>query len=106
VLGEELPPYAQTTALGVLALQRWRDGVAWRRGLAALRRLWREEREGSLSVAVAATALRASGDDDWTSAAAAIGDHLGDPSLEQDVVALAWAAIATGPAITRVTVTS
>jgi hypothetical protein len=107
VLGEDLPPYAQTTALGVLALQRWSDGAEWRRGLDALHRLWRQEREGSLSVAIATAALRASGDDDWMPAAAAIGDHLasGDGYFERDVVALAWAAIATGPAIDRVTVT-
>jgi hypothetical protein len=108
VLGEDLPAYAQTTALGVLALQRWSDGAAWHRGLDALHGLWREEREGSLSVAVATAALRASGDDDWMAAAAAIGDHLsaGDGYFERDVVALAWAAIATGPAIDRVTVTA
>jgi hypothetical protein len=106
VLGEDLPPYAQTTALGVLGLQRWGDGAVWRRGLHALRGLWREERDGSLSVAVSAAALRASGDGDWTAAASAIGDHLGDPYFERDVVALAWAAIATTPAIAHVKVTA
>jgi hypothetical protein len=108
VLGEDLTPYAQTTALGVLALQRWGDGTEWHRGLGALHRLWREEREGSLSVPIAAAALRASGDDDWVPAAAAIGDHLaaGDGYFERDVVALAWAAIATGAAIDRMTVTA
>ena len=104
VLGEDLPPYAQTTALGVLGLQRWGDGSAWRRGLDVLHGLWREERDGSLSVAVAAAALRASGDEDWLAAASAIGDHLGDGYFDTDVVALSWAAIATGPAIERVTV--
>ena len=103
VLDEPLGPYAQTTAIAMLALQGLRDEV-WARGIERLRELWRAERAGALSVAVAAAALRANGDPDTEDAGAALEENLGRTGFAGDVVSLAWAAIATGPGLDSIRV--
>ena len=101
VFGEELPPYAQTTAAALVALQGL-DAELEARGLATLRRLWREERDGGLSLATATAALRLHGDDDASRAGRALARAF-DGSID-DTVALAWATIATGPGLARLEV--
>lgn len=104
VFGVELPPYAQTTAAALIALQG-EDGELEARGLVALRRLWRAERDGALSLAMATVALRLHRDRDATGAERALA-HMFGPGMapELDTVALAWAAIATGPGLARLEV--
>lgn len=103
VLDEPLAPYAQTTAIAMLALQGLRDDL-WARGIDRLRGLWRAERAGALSVALAATALRANDDPDYEDAEAALEESFGSTEFAGDVVSLAWAAIATGPGLDRIRV--
>jgi len=103
VLGEDLEPYAQTTAAALVALQR-ADPALEQRGLSALRRLWRAERDGGLTVALATAALRLHGDDDARACERAVFDVFDRSGFMDDVVALAWAAIATGPELIRLEV--
>ena len=98
VLGEDLPPFAQTTAAALVALQR-ADPTLEERGLSTLKRLWRAERDGGLTVALATAALRLHGDDDADASERAVFDVFERSGFMDDVVALAWAAIATGPAL-------
>ena len=100
VLGEDLEPYAQTTAAALVALQH-ADPTLEARGLSALKRLWRAERDGGLTAALATAALRLHGDDDADLAERALLDVFEHSGFLDDVVALAWAAIATGPALSR-----
>jgi hypothetical protein len=102
VLGEELPPYAQTTAAALLALGR-SDERLRERGTTALRRLWRAERSGGLSLAVATAALRANDEPDHVAAAGELERNFARSRFLGDVVATAWAAIATGPALEGMT---
>jgi hypothetical protein len=74
------------------------------RGLATLKRLWREERDGGLTVALATAALRLHGDDDADASERAVFDVFERSGFMDDVVALAWAAIATGPALSSLEV--
>ncbi len=104
VYDEDLPPYAQTTAAALLAL-RGADTELESRGIAALRHLWRAEREGGLSLAQATAALRVYGDHDADRAERALVDLFSRTGLRDDVVALSWAAIATGPALGSLEVT-
>jgi hypothetical protein len=94
VLGELLPPFAQTTAIALVALLDL-DGELEERGLAALSRLWRVESEGGLTLATALLAFRTHG---RTSEAADVATTLrslvAETSLLGDVTALAWAALA------------
>jgi hypothetical protein len=95
VLGDHLVGYAQTTAFALIAL-RGETSDFVERGLAFLRRRWRQE-AGRLTVAQAAIAFRFHG----------VGDEVG-PALETletlsrrrqpraSTVALAWSALATG----------
>jgi hypothetical protein len=103
VLGEDLPPFTQTTAVAVLALQRMKDELLVR-GLARLKQLWRAEAEGGLSLALAAAALRANRDPDHAVAATRLADVFARTRFLGDVVAQAWAAIATGPSLERLVV--
>lgn len=103
VLEESLPPYAQTTAVAMLALQRLRDEV-WARGIERLRRLWRAERAGVMSLAVAAAALRANDDPDRAEAVVALEENVERTGFAGNVVSLAWAAIAIGPGLDRLRV--
>jgi hypothetical protein len=104
VIGEDLPPFAQTTAAALVALQR-ADPALEERGLSTLKRLWRAERDGGLTVALATAALRLHGDDDADAAERAMLDVFQRSGFMDDVVALAWAAIATGSALSRLEVT-
>jgi hypothetical protein len=103
VLGEDLEPYAQTTAAALVALQH-ADLALEQRGRSALHRLWRAERDGGLTVALATAALRLHGDDDARASERAVFDVFDRSGFMDDVVALAWAAIATGPELTRLEV--
>jgi hypothetical protein len=103
VIGEDLPPFAQTTAAAMVALQR-SDATLEARGLSTLKQLWRAERDGGLTMALAAAALRLHGDHDADAAERAMFDVFGRSGFMDDVVALAWAAIATGPALSRLEV--
>ena len=98
VFGVELPPYAQTTAAALIALQG-ADAALEARGIRALRGLWRAERDGALSLAMATAALRLHGDADATDAERALTRAFGSGLPLSDTVALAWAAIATGPGL-------
>ena len=57
VLDEALPPFAQTTAVALIGL-RDLDRDLEERALAALRRLWRVESEGGLTLAMTVAAFR------------------------------------------------
>jgi hypothetical protein len=105
VLGDDLPPYAQTTAIAMLALQRIEDDGLLERGLTRLRQLWRAETDGGLSLGLATAALRANGDPDQPMARAALAENFSRTRFLGDVIAIGWAAIATGPALDRLTVT-
>ncbi|MGZ5295755.1 MAG: hypothetical protein ACXWYT_02420 [Actinomycetota bacterium] len=100
VFGDDLWPYAQTTAAAMVALQHV-DPELESRGVATLRRLWREERSGGLSVALATAALRLHGDEDADASERALLELFERTAFMDDVVSLAWSAIATGPALTR-----
>ncbi len=97
VLGEELPPFAQTTAIALIALQGL-DVELEARGLRRLRSLWREESAGGLSVATALVALRLHGDGETGDAARALDALVVETQLLGDGVALGWAALATSGA--------
>ena len=98
VLDEELPPFAQPTAIALVALVGF-DPELERRGLSTLRSLWREESAGGLNVASAIVALRVHGDDDEADRALAVLQRLvADTGLLDDGVALAWASLATSAA--------
>jgi Prenyltransferase and squalene oxidase repeat len=96
VLGEELPPFAQTTAIALIGL-RSTDPELEARGLSALRRLWRVEAAGGLSLATAVAAFRLHDDHSEANAARAVLEDLVETTrLGDDVVSLAWSALATG----------
>ena len=102
VLGEELPPYAQTTAVALLGLQGL-ELPAVERGLAVLRRLWRAER-GGLTLAQALAAFRLAGDPEAGAVGRALARRFEETGFLGDAVALAWAAIATGEGLERIRV--
>jgi len=104
VFGVELPPYAQTTAAALIALHG-ADAALETRGVSALHRLWRAERDGPLSLAMAVAALRLHDDADAGSAERALARAFGS-GAPVDTVAIAWAAIATGPGLDRLRVGS
>lgn len=103
VLDEPLAPYAQTTAIAMLALQGLRDEL-WTRGIERLRELWRAESGGGLSLALAAAALRVNDDPDHADTTAALEENFERTAFAGDVVSLAWAAMATGPGLDRIRV--
>jgi len=102
VLGEELPPFAQTTAVALLGLQGL-ELPAVGRGLAVLRRLWRAER-GGLTLAQALAAFRLAGDPEAAAVERALARRFEETGFLADAVALAWAAIATGEGLERIRV--
>lgn len=102
--GDDLRPYAQTTAAAMVSLQG-ADVDLVTRGMSALRRLWREEHDGGLSVALATAAFRLHGDEDADASERVLFELFGATAFMGDVVTLAWAMIATGPALTRLVVT-
>ncbi len=105
VFGGDLWPYAQTTASALIALQG-ADPELEQRGLSTLRRLWRDEREGGLSLAMSTVALRLHGDADADTSERALLDLFARTAFMDDVVTLAWSAIATGPSLASLEVTA
>lgn len=94
VLGEELPPFAQTTAVALIGLRGF-DPDLEMRGLGILRRLWRDESAGGLSLATAMAAFRIHGDDSEAELVKASLQRLVERTgLEGDGIASAWAALA------------
>ena len=98
VLGVDLPPYAQTTAVALVALQG-AEPELFVRGLTALDRLWRAERRGGLSLAMALAAFRLADEPVAREVERELDAELDRTGLLDDVVALAWTAIAAGPGI-------
>jgi hypothetical protein len=94
VLGEELPPFAQTTAIALIGLRGF-DPDLEARGVFTLRRLWPVESAGGLSLATALAAFRVRGaGGDAESAKAALEELVRATRLQGDVVSLGWAALA------------
>jgi hypothetical protein len=96
--GVPLPPYAQTTALSLIALQGTPGGLV-ERGRGALRELVGHEALGPLTAATAAVALRLLGDAD--------GERLGEEARSGlgrvapvDAVTTAWVMLATASGTT------
>jgi len=103
VLGVDLPPYAETTAIALIALQG-ADPDLYQRGVDALDRLWRDERQGGLSLAMSLAAfrlMRGPAHPSISPIERALDVELERTGLLDDVVALAWAAIASGPGLDR-----
>ena len=97
VLGEDLPPFAQTTAVALIGLSGL-DRDLESRGLDTLSRLWRVESAGGLSLATALVAFRVHGRANEARAARTALDRLVDGTrLLEDGVALCWAALAMHP---------
>lgn len=105
VFGDDLRPYAQTTAVALLALQGTDRGLE-ERGMGVFRKLWRDEREGGLSLAMSNAVLGLRRDPDAAEARRALFDLFERTAFLDDIVTLAWAAIATGPALSRLGVAS
>lgn len=96
VLDEELPPFAQSTAVALIGL-RGSDAELEARGLGALRRLWPVESAGGLSLATALAAFRIHDEAAEADAVRAVLEDLVDATrLQDDVVSLGWAALAIG----------
>jgi hypothetical protein len=101
VLDEDLPPFAQTTAVALIAL-RGAEPELETRGLDVLRTLSRTEASGGLSLATALAAFRLYEDAESTDGAAdALGELIDRTELTGDGVALAWSALAAGPGLGR-----
>jgi hypothetical protein len=98
VLGVDLPPYVQTTAVALVALQGTEPEL-FARGLTALDRLWRAERHGGLSLAMALAAFRLADEPIAGEVERQLDAELDRTGLLDDVVALAWTAIAAGPGL-------
>jgi hypothetical protein len=94
VLGEDLPPFAQTTAIALIGLSGL-DADLEVRGLSSLGRLWRVESAGGLSLATALVAFREHGRANEAKAVRTALNHLVERTrLQDDGVALGWAALA------------
>ena len=92
----DLRGYVQTTAIGLIALQRG-DPEMVGRGFDFLRRQWRVE-PGGLTVAQAIVALRLHGfDDDVPELVGALETIAQRPSFREKPLAVAWATLAAGP---------
>ena len=102
VYGTELAPFVQTTAAALLALQGAAPELV-ARGRRVLRDRALEE-QGGLSLAVAHTALRLTGDAPPTAIEDALAARFEATAFLGDVTATAWAALATGPAFERLRV--
>jgi hypothetical protein len=101
VLGEELPPFVQPTGLVLLALH----GLATpqvHRGLERLAGLWRQERQGLLSLAVAVAALRRHAHPEAVAAARSLRRRVDEVDIGLiDTISLAWTSIALGAGLDR-----
>jgi hypothetical protein len=103
VLDEELVPFAQTTAVALVAL-RDLDAQLEARGVETLRRLWRLESAGGLTLATAVAAFRVHGEGTEAAAASDLLRRLVvETELLGDVTALAWAALATSDRLRETT---
>ncbi len=99
VLGVPLEPFAQTTAIALVALQDSDPALA-QRGFTALRRVWPRE-QGGLSLATSLAAFRLAGLADAVDVEQALAEEFDGTGFLDDVVALAWAVLATGPQLER-----
>jgi hypothetical protein len=97
VLGEDLPPFGQTTAVALVALQDEPQALS-ARGATVLRRLWRVER-GGLTLGTTLAAFRLLDDPDAEAVSHAVATAFEGTGFLNDIVALAWAALATGPGL-------
>jgi hypothetical protein len=96
VLLEDLPPFAQTTAMALVGLHGF-DPDLEERGLAALRRLWPVESAGGLSLATTLGAFRIHGAHaDAERVRKALEDLVRKTELQGDVVSLGWAGLVLG----------
>jgi hypothetical protein len=103
VLGEDLPPFVQTTAIALVSLSGLDQDLATR-GLSTLRRIWRQESAGGLSLATALAAFRAHGaSTDADAVRIELERLIATTGLLGDGVALTWAALASGRALEAVT---
>jgi len=102
VLEEALPPFGQTTAMALIGLHGGSATDLIDRGVAALRRLWPAER-GPLTLATSLAAFRLLGLPDADDVGSELADLL-EREPTEDVVALAWAAIASGPGLAELAV--
>jgi hypothetical protein len=104
VLGVDLPPYVQTTAIALVGAQgelpEQRD-----RALSYLSTAWARE-PGGLSLALTLAAFRLLDASDADVVEARLGREFDAHAFLGDVVATAWAVIATGPALDRLRVTA
>jgi hypothetical protein len=102
VLDEELPPFAQTTAIALIGL-RDLDADLEARGLEALRRLWRVESAGGLTLATSLVAFRVHHvAAEVRSTRQALERLVIETGLWGDGVALGWAALAMSERLTGV----
>jgi hypothetical protein len=94
VLGVDLPPFVQTTAISLVGLSGL-DHDLEARGLDTLRSMWRDEATGGLSLATALAAFRTHGATADAREVRIELEHLiVETELLGDGVALAWAALA------------
>ena len=94
VLGEELPPFAQTTAAALIGLRRL-DPDLEMSGLDSLRRLWRIEAAGGLSLAMTMAAFRThEAPSDAESVGVVLERLVRATGLLGDGLAVGWAALA------------
>jgi hypothetical protein len=102
VLGVDLPPYVQTTAVALLGIQ---DALPEQRdrGLSYLAGAWPTE-SGGLGLALSLAALRCLGLAEADAVERRLGSVFEARAFLGDVVSLAWAVIATGPAVERLRV--
>jgi hypothetical protein len=101
VFDVDLQPYVQTTGIALIALHGVAHELA-RRGFDVLRSQWRREASGLLSLAIAVATFAVYGDSEATPAAAALERAVATGEAI-DTTALAWAAIALGSGLERVT---
>jgi hypothetical protein len=107
VWGTDLDPYVQTTAMGAMALQGDVAVDTATRALTILKQRWRDEPGGlSLAVTLIALELHRQADPDRGALIAALTKEWNDVELLGDIVAIAWAVIATGSAWSKLQVTS
>jgi hypothetical protein len=102
VFGTQYEPFLQTTAAGLLGVQDRTDGIR-ERAVAVVERLWPRE-PGGLGWAMASAALHALQRPD-PDLDAKLGALVAQTQLFEDTVALAWAAIASGPAVQIIRIT-
>jgi hypothetical protein len=94
VLGEELPPFVQTTGIALVGLSGM-DPDLEERGLDTLSRLWRVERAGGLSLSTTLAAFRVHGRTQQARTVRTALERLVDRTqLLGEGVALGWAALA------------